>query len=185
MEDEILIRLFNERSEEAISETELKYGRYCRKIANGILGDKGDVEECLNDTFLTVWNSIPPVVPLIFRAYIAKVTRNLALKMYEKRKAKKRDHDLVTQSLEELAECIPSRDNTAARIEHKEVIAALNEFLGTLDEKKCILFMQRYFYMKPIKEIAENNGISAGSLKTMLCRVRADLKEYIKEKGLY
>ena len=185
MEDEAIIRLYQNRSEAAIAETELKYGSYCRKIADGILGDRGEVEECMNDLFMSLWNSIPPVVPRIFRAFAAKITRNLALKMYEKKKTLKRDHSQVGQTIEELAECIASGENTMAHIEHKEVIAALNEFLGTLDDKKCRLFMQRYFYMKPIKEIAEENGISAGSLKTLLCRTRADLRKFIEERDLY
>ncbi len=88
MEDEAIIRLYQKRSEAAIAETELKYGSYCRKIADGILGDRGEVEECMNDLFMSLWNSIPPVVPRIFRAFAAKITRNLALKMYEKKKLK-------------------------------------------------------------------------------------------------
>ncbi|WP_049962792.1 sigma factor [Ruminococcus sp. HUN007] len=126
MEDEAIIRLYQERSEAAIAETELKYGSYCRKIADGILGDKGEVEECMNDMFMSLWNSIPPVVPRIFRAFAAKITRNLALKMYEKKKTLKRDHGQVSQTIEELAECIASGENTQAHVEHKEVIAALN-----------------------------------------------------------
>ena len=185
MDNETIIGLFWDRDETALAQVREHYGAYMLYIARNLLRDDRDVEECMNDLFMSLWNSIPPVVPRIFRAFAAKITRNLALKMYEKKKTLKRDHSQVSQTIEELAECIASGENTQAHIEHKEVIAALNEFLGTLDDKKCRLFMQRYFYMKPIKDIAEENGISAGSLKTLLCRTRADLRKFIEERDLY
>jgi len=185
MEDKEIITLYLNRSEKAISETELKYGGYCRTIAGNILGDSGETEECLNDAFLKVWNAIPPQVPVFFKAFIGKITRNLALNMYEEKTAARRNNGQVSSSLDELAECLDSGFNVEAGLERKEVIAALNEFLGGLEKNKRIYFMQRYFYMKPIKEIAQDNNISEGSLKTMLCRIRADLKKYISDRNLY
>lgn len=185
MDDKNIIALYTERSEQAISETDTKYGNYCRTIARNILNDRGETEECVNDTYLKVWNAIPPQKPLIFKAFIGKITRNLALNMYEKKTAAKRNNGQVESSIDELAECIDSGNDIEAGLERKEVIAALNEFLGGLEKNKRIYFMQRYYYMKSIKEIAEDNNISEGSLKTMLCRIRADLKKYIAEKNLY
>lgn len=185
MEDQEIINLYISRSQNAISETENKYGSYCRTIAHNILFDKGESEECVNDSYFRTWNSIPPTIPKILKAFLAKVTRNTALNMYEKKHAAKRNHGQVALSLDELAECIEDENDTEKKIERSEVIAALNEFLEGLDKNKRIYFMQRYFYMTPVKEIAEKNGISEGSLKTMLSRIRADLKKYIAERGLY
>lgn len=185
MEDQEIIDLYISRSQNAISETENKYGSYCRTIAHNILYDKGESEECVNDSYFRTWKSIPPTIPKIFKAFVGKITRNTALNMYEKKTAAKRNRGQVALSLDELAECIDSETDTVAKIERSETIAALNEFLEGLDKNKRIYFMQRYFYMTPIKEIAEKNGITEGALKTMLSRIRADLKKYISEKGLY
>ncbi|MBQ5988097.1 MAG: sigma-70 family RNA polymerase sigma factor [Oscillospiraceae bacterium] len=185
MEDKAIISLYIDRSEQAISETDRKYGKYLRKIAENILGDKNDTEECLNDTYLKVWNAIPPHVPIIFRAFAAKIARNTALNIYEKRKASMRFSGQLDLSLDELADCFEDDEDIEACAERKETISALNEFLEGLDKKKRICFMQRYFYMESIKNIAEMNNISESALKTMLCRTRADLKEFIKERGLY
>lgn len=185
MEDKEIIELYIARSQNAITETDIKYGSYCRTIARNVLNDREDTDECVNDTYLKTWNTIPPVIPKIFKAFIAKITRNNALNMYEKRTASKRNGGQAALSLDELSECIDSKNDTVAKVERSETIAALNEFLEKLEKNKRIYFMQRYFYMKPIKEIAEDNGISEGSLKTMLCRIRSDLKAYITERGLY
>lgn len=185
MDDKSIIQLYMDRSERAISETDIKYGSYCRTIARNILYDRGETDECVNDTYLKVWNAIPPQVPLIFKAFIGKIARNLALNMYEKKTASKRSNGQVESSIDELAECLDSGNDIEAGLERKEVIAALNEFLSRLEKNKRIYFMQRYYYMKSIKEIAEDNNISEGSLKTMLCRIRNDLKKYIAEKNLY
>ncbi|MBE6852319.1 MAG: sigma-70 family RNA polymerase sigma factor [Ruminococcus sp.] len=185
MEDEKIIELYISRSEKAISETDSKYGSYCRTIANNILADSGETEECVNDTYFSAWNAIPPTIPKMLKTFIGKITRNKALNMFEKRTASKRYNGQVGLSLDELSECFASSENVEGSIERKETIKALNEFLEGLDKNKRIYFMQRYWYLTPIKEIAEKNNISEGSLKTMLCRIRADLKKYIAEKGLY
>ncbi|MCQ2465474.1 MAG: sigma-70 family RNA polymerase sigma factor [Oscillospiraceae bacterium] len=185
MDDKKIIELYIERSEKAISETDAKYGNYCRTIALNILYDNGEAEECTNDTYLKLWNTIPPKIPVLFKAFIAKIARNTALNIYEKKNTAKRNKGQTAVSLDELAECIDSGSNIEAGMERKEVIAALNEFLEGLDRNKRIYFMQRYFYMLPVKEIAEKHNISEGSLKTMLCRIRADLKKFIQERNLY
>ena len=185
MEDKEIISLYNERSEKAITETDIKYGRYLRKISDNILGDREDTEECMNDSYLKVWNSIPPQVPKILKAFVARITRNTALNIYEKRKASKRCSSQVALSLEELEECLEGRDNVVSVIERKEVMKALDDFLGTLDRKKRILFVQRYFYLEPLKDIAERNSISEAALRTTLCRTRTELKDFIKKRGLF
>lgn len=185
MEDQEIIDLYISRSQNAISETENKYGSYCRTIARNILNDKGETDECVNDSYFRTWKAIPPTIPKILKAFLGKITRNTALNMYEKNHASKRNNGQIAASLDELTECIDHSSDTQQKVERSEVIAALNEFLEGLDKNKRICFMQRYFYMTPVKEIAEKNGMSEGSLKTMLSRVRADLKKYVKERGLY
>lgn len=185
MEDKEIISLYMNRSGKAISETSAKYGNYCWTIAHNVLGDIGDTEECVSETFLRVWSTIPPTVPVVFKAFIGKITRNLALNMYEKKTSAKRNHGQAAASLDELAECIDSGSDIEANLDRKEVIAALNEFLEGLEKNKRIYFMQRYYYMRSLKEIAEANNIPEGTLKSILFRIRADLKKYIKEKNLY
>ncbi len=185
MEDQEIIDLYISRSENAINETDKKYGSYCRTIAFNVLSDRGETDECVNDSYFRTWKSIPPTIPSILKAFLAKITRNTALNMYEKRTAAKRNGGQAALSLDELAECIDSGSSIERKVETGETIAALNEFLEGLEKNKRIYFMQRYFYMTPIKEIAEKNGISEGSLKTMLSRIRADLKKFIAERGLY
>ena len=185
MEDKEIISLYNERSEKAITETDIKYGRYLRKIADNILGDREDTEECMNDSYLKVWNSIPPQIPKILKAFTARITRNTALNIYEKRKASKRCSSEVALSLDELEECLEGKDNVISAIEGKEMMKALDEFIGTLEKKKRILFLQRYFYLEPLKDIAERNNISEASLRTTLCRTRAELKDFLIKRGLF
>ncbi|MBE6842190.1 MAG: sigma-70 family RNA polymerase sigma factor [Ruminococcus sp.] len=185
MEDKDIIGLYISRSERAISETDIKYGSYCRTIARNVLGDNGETEECVNDTYFSLWKTIPPTIPTILKSFIAKITRNKAINMYEKKTASKRSNGQMEVSIDELTECFDSSDDAQSRVERQETIAALNEFLEGLDKNKRIYFIQRYWYMTPIKEIAAKNNISEGSLKTMLSRIRADLKKYIKARGLY
>lgn len=185
MEDREIIDLYFSRSDRAVSETDTKYGKYCRTIAYNVLNDHGESEECVNDAYLKIWNAIPPQRPLLFKAFIARITRNTALNVYEKRTAAKRNKGQAASSLDELSECIASGYDIEQTIERKEVIAALNEFLEGLDKNKRIYFMQRYFYMESVKDIAERHNISEGSLKTTLCRIRADLKKFIQQKNLY
>ncbi len=185
MEDKEIIDLYIARSEKAISETDVKYGAYCRKIANNILADICETDECVNDTYFNMWKAIPPTIPKMLKTFVGKVTRNIALNKYEKKKAQKRSNGQVELSLDELSECFDAQGNVEKKIENKETVNALNEFLASLDRNKRIYFMQRYWYFTPIKEIAEQNNISEGSLKTTLCRIRKDLKVFLSEKGLY
>ena len=185
MDDKQIVDLYWERSETAISETAKKYGRYCHYIAFNVLHNDEDSEECVNDTYFSLWKTIPPTIPTILKSFIAKITRNKAINMYEKKTASKRSNGQMEVSIDELTECFDSSDDAQSRVERQETIAALNEFLEGLDKNKRIYFIQRYWYMTPIKEIAAKNNISEGSLKTMLSRIRADLKKYIKARGLY
>ena len=165
MKDEEIINLYWNRQEKAIYETNKKYGRYCNTISFNILQDNEEAKECVNDTYLKTWNNIPPQRPNILKVYIGKITRNLAINQYERKKAKKRDYTLEI-ALEELNECISSNNDVEKELDYNELVNALNNFYS-------------------IKEISSKNKITESNTKTILLRLRNQLRNYLKEGGLY
>lgn len=184
MEDQQIIELYWKRSESAIGETSQKYGRFCFCIANNILRNKEDSDECVNDSYLHVWNVIPPQRPNSLKAFLGKITRNLALHMWEKRQAKKRGQDAVTVALEELQECIPSMSNVEQLTEQIVLVEVLNQFLGALEQEKRRIFMARYFYFCSIKEIAALYNTSESKVKMTLLRTREMFKSMLEKEGI-
>lgn len=183
MEDEEIIDLYWKRQEKAIYETDKKYGKYCNTISFNILQNEEESKECVNDTYLKTWNSIPPQRPNILKLYIGKITRNLAINQYRKKKAQKRDYTLEI-ALEELNECISS-NIVEKEIDNNELVNVLNNFLSTLSQDKRKIFLERYWYLYSIKEISLKNKISESNTKTILSRIRKQLKTYLKEGVLY
>lgn len=184
MEDKQIIELYWNRFESAIEETSRKYGRFCFSIANNILRNKEDSEECVNDSYLRVWNAVPPERPKSLKAFLGKITRNLALHMWEKRQTKKRGADAVTVALEELLECIPSMSNVEQLTEQIVLVEVLNQFLGVLEQEKRCIFMARYFYFYSIKEIASLYNISESKVKMTLLRSREILRKMLEKEGI-
>ena len=185
MEDTKIIDLFWERDERAIQETETAYGRYCRTIAFNILGDEEDVQECLNDTWLGAWNSIPPARPACLSAFLAKITRNLAISKYRAKYAKKRTGDRLSESLDELGECIPvSNDNVSQAIDRRILAEAINGYLDTCSEKQRKIFVRRFFYFDSIAEISQMYGIGQSDVKVTLMRMRRSLQKILEEEEL-
>lgn len=185
MEDTKIIDLFWERDERAIQETEIAYGRYCRTIAFNILGDEEDVQECLNDTWLGAWNSIPPARPACLSAFLAKITRNLAISKYRAKYAKKRTGDRLSESLDELGECIPvSNDNVSQAIDRRILAEAINGYLDTCSEKQRKIFVRRFFYFDSIAEISQMYGIGQSDVKVTLMRMRRSLQKILEEEEL-
>lgn len=181
MDDSKIVELFLSRNEEAIKQTQEKYSRYCDYIASNILSSKEDAEECVNDTLLRAWNSIPPAKPQNLKSYLGTITRNLALDRYDRNTAKKRSG--VELVFEELSECLP--DSTGRDItEELTLKSALNEFLSSIGERKRIIFLQRYWYLSSVKDIAENNGLSENNVKVILLRLRAKLKKFLEKEGI-
>ena len=160
MTDEDILALYFKRSEEAIKETNIKYGNLCRKISGNILKDERDSEECVNDTWLALWNAIPPKKPNPMKAYVCRITKNLALKRYQFNHAGKRycEYEL---SLDELADCVSHDSNVHHNIEAMELSRAVNCFLDQLSAEKRILFVRRYWFLQPVKEIAADYHITA------------------------
>ena len=184
MNDNEIISLYLERSEQAIRETDRKYGKYCRTVAQNILQNKEDSEECVSDTYLKVWQTVPPQIPRSLTAYLGCIVRHLALGLYEKRRTEKRGGGETAVALHDLAECLPAGKDTETAMEEKELSAHLDHFLTTLPAKTRTIFLRRYWYLSPIKEIAREIHMSEGSVRTTLCRTRAALKTYLEKEGL-
>lgn len=184
MDDRQIIALYQERSETALSETAKKYGRYCRSIAYNILNNEEDSEECVNDTWWRVWETIPPQCPDCLPAFLGKITRNLALNRYKYNSREKRGGGQVFLVLEELEGCIPGTDSTAGAMEEKLLTEALNKFLAQLPVVKRRMFLRRYWYLSSIKEIAEEFGVSESKVKMILLRIRNKLKQALEKEGI-
>lgn len=179
LDDEQIIALFFARDERALTETAGKYGALCRSLCKRILGSEQDAEECCNDVLLRVWNAIPPDHPTHFSAYLVRVARNAALNLYEKLHAEKRGGKQTALVLDELADCLPAPDDIEAQISEAETAELLRQFLRTLPEETRNIFVLRYVYMLPVKEIAERQHIGLSKVKVSLHRTRKALKAYL------
>ena len=184
MEDTQIVALFFSRSEEAISETSRKYGRYLKAIACTILPNSEDAEEILNDVYLAAWNSIPPKSPPVLKCYLSRIVRNLCFKKIEYLTAAKRGGN-ADMLLSELEECIPdtSKDMDHA-LEARELGRYLNQFIGTLKEGDRKLFLARYYYAMTAPQLAEQYGCSVRQVKYRLEKMRNKLKGYLQEEGV-
>ena len=184
MEDKEIIELFVKRSENAIQETAKKYGNYCQYIAYGILHNYEDAEECVNDAYYKVWETIPPQCPERFSAYLGKITRNLALKKWEYYNAEKRGKGQVSVVMEELQECIPTSDEVEKVVDNLHFEQVLNDFLTSLPKEKRMIFMRRYWYFSSIKEIARDFGMGEGKVKMSLLRLRKEFSMFLEKEGI-
>jgi len=184
MEDSQIIDLYWERSETAIGETSKKYSRYCLTISFNILHNNEDAEECVNDTYLNAWNAMPPKRPNCLATFLGKITRNLSLNKFKMYTAEKRGFGQTEIALSELGEAVPSVSSVEQAIEEKELVETLNLFLENLPKQKRILFMQRYWYLMPIKAIAEQVGKSDSQVKSALFRIRNELKLHLEKEGV-
>lgn len=180
--DAEILALYQKRSEDAIAQTEEKYGRLCFHIAGNILRDRRDQEECICDTWLAMWNTIPPKIPNPFRTYLCRVTKNLSLKKREYNMAKKRKSEWEL-SLDELDGCVAARGNVLDELEKKQLAEVVQNFLGKLPKEKRILFLRRYWLCDSIKELAEDYGISETGISMRLLRIRKQLKIYLEKEG--
>jgi len=183
LEDNEIIQLYWDRSEEAVSETDRKYKALCMHIAGNILSDRSDSEECLNDTYLAAWNAIPSDRPKFFPAFLCRIMRNIALKRYEYNSAAKRCPE-VKLSLDELDECIPSDENVERICDAKELGRLISDFLREQSEKNRVVFIRRYWYYDSVREIAERYAFSENAVKQILFRMREKLKVFLAEEGL-
>ena len=169
MEDKEIVALYLAREERAIDETAARYGSYCHAIAKNLLGNSADAEECVNDLWLSVWNSIPPNRPDVLRTYLGKLVRRIAVDRIRYRTAEKRGGGEIPLILDELSECLPAEDPSDGD-------SLLTEFLAELPEKERQVFLCRYYYGEPIREIAQRFGYTESRVKSMLYRARERLK---------
>ena len=184
MEDQQIIDLYWQRSEEAIVQTDRKYGRYCRSIAYNILQNDCDSDECVNDTYMKAWSIIPPRQPSLLSALLGKITRNLALDRHKYNRAEKRGGGQVALALEELAECVPGGTDAEIILENKAIAEILNRFLQSLPQRTREIFMLRYWYLCSNKKIAESMAISESNVKMTLLRARQQLKTLLEKEGV-
>lgn len=185
LKDAEILDLYFARNEQAIAETQKSYGTYCFSIAFHVLHDQEDSDECVNDTWMRAWNSIPPNRPEHLNLYLGTITRNLSFDRWKKKKAAKRGCGETELELEELAECIPAAGtSTEEAVEAAELKRMINAFLRTLPEKECNVFLRRYWYSEEYTEIAERYGMNLNSVKTSLFRTRGKLKAFLEKQGI-
>lgn len=185
MEDLKIIELYEQRSENAIEETRIKYGAYLKTIAYNILHNQEDSEECLQDSYMKTWNAIPPAKPNSLKSFIGRIARNTALDKYNKENAGKRGGGELDLVYEELSECLAAGtvETPESEFELKELTALINDMLSDFSEDARNIFVLRYWYMYSDREIASRLGFTENKVRTSLSRTRAVLKDLLKEQG--
>ena len=179
MEDSRITELFTLRDESAVTETESKYGGYCHALAFNILGDPNDAEETVSDALFQLWQAIPPEKPKSLRAFLCKITRNLALNKAEHRNADKRGGGELPLVLDELDYCVPSKKLTEDSVDARCLTELIERFLSMQRADSRIIFLKRYWYMFSVSEIAKESGFSESKVKVSLMRTRNALKEFL------
>ena len=184
MDDLDIIELYFCRDEKALTETAHKYGNYCYTIAFNVLNSIEDSKETVNDTYLELWNTIPPNRPTFLSAFIGKITRRLAIGRWRKNTAVKRGGGEFEVTLDELSECISDNTNVEKIVEGKLVVSTINEFLKKLPDTERNVFICRYWYADSVKSVAKQFGFSESKVKSMLMRTRTKLKQKLAEEEL-
>ncbi len=183
MDDKQIIDLYFARDEQAIAETEQKYGRFCWRIAMNVLDVWEDAEECISDTWLSAWKQIPPTVPQSLKAFLGRIVRNLSISRLRAMRAKKRYNGMEVL-LSELGDCVPSDQHVEQTVEAKELSGYISEWLDSLSEEDCALFVRRYWFGDPVQELAEKCGITATQMAQRMLRLRKSLRAALEQKGV-
>ena len=183
MDDSRIIEMLFARDEGGISAIEAKYGESCRKIAANILGNEQDAEECVNDTYLGVWNSIPPENPKPFSSFLYKILRNLSLKKLTFNRAAKRSA-MFEELVSEVEDFLPAAETVESRVEQRELSAAIDDFLATLTPDNRKIFIRRYWFSESYGEIASDMGISESTVSMRLVRTKNKMKKFLSERGV-
>lgn len=182
--DEKIIEMFFERSEQGIRELDIKYGKICHYLSYNIVNSRQDAEECVNDAYLGVWNTIPPTRPNPLLSYIAKIVRNISLKSYWRKEADKRSGQ-YTIALQEIEGCIADPKTVEDEIEVKELARIIENFLDTLPLENRVIFMRRYWFADSYKDIAEFIGLTEKNISVRLTRIREKMKKYLIEREVF
>jgi len=183
MEDTEIVELYWARNEQAIEESDAKYGPLCRSIALRVLESPEDGEECVSDTWLRAWNAMPPRRPTRLGAFLGKITRNLALDRWRREHAEKRYGGETAMALEELEDCV-SGTTLEEEAQRREVVRALNAFLRSLRQGDRELFLRRYWGMETLESLAKQTGLSLGAVHRRLGKLRESLREYLRKEGI-
>lgn len=182
MEDREIVALFRQRSERAIAELAAKYGRVCQRVAENILRDRRDAEECVNDAYLGVWNTVPPASPDPLVSYVCRIVRNQAVMKYHAAAARKRNSHYDV-ALDELEDCFAATETAETALAASELSAALDRFLDTLAREERVLFVRRYWFADSMEELAQRFHISRNHAAVRLARTRGKLKNYLRKEG--
>ena len=184
VEDSRIVDLYWQRREQAIEETERKYGPCCHAIAYGILRSAPDAEECVNDTWLSAWNAMPDARPERLGAFLARICRNISLNYRASRNCRKRGGGEIPLAMEELGECVPDTADVARAAELRELSEALDRFLASLPGAERNAFLSRYWAMASVREIAGLLRWTESRTKSTLFRTREKLRRFLLEEGL-
>ncbi len=184
MEDLQIIDMYWKRDENAIAETDRKYGAYCQRIALNLLSVREDAEECVNDTWNEAWNQMPPQRPENLKAWLGRIVRNISVSLWRWNHAQKR-YSGINQIFEELEDCVPSPRSIEQEIEDAELGKCISAWLLTLPADDRILFVQRYWNGRALNDLAEEYNIPAGRLAKKMYRLRLDLKSVLEKEEIY
>lgn len=184
LSDGDIIELYFERDEQAIEKTSVKYGKYLLAIGTNILNDKWDSEECVNDTYYTTWNKIPPERPTYLQVFLSKIMRDISISKYRKNKSKKRISSELVVSLEELGDYIISDSDVEEDLAVKETIRVLNEFLKDISRRQRFIFICRYYYCDSVKSIASMLSVSVKTVYRELEDIRSSLRAALEKEGV-
>ena len=182
--DDTIIELFLGRSEQAIRELDIKYGKTCRSLSYNIVNSRQDAEECVNDAYLGAWNAIPPAQPNPLLSYLVKIVRNISLKIYWRKEAAKPSGH-YTVALQEIEACIADRKTVEDEIEARELARIIEAFLDTLTLENRVIFMRRYWFADSYKDIAEFVGLSEKNISVRLTRIRQQMRQYLIEREVF
>jgi len=183
MEDEKIIRLYWDRNEQAIPATAEKYGNYCTAIARNILNSREDAEECVNDTYLSAWNAMPPHRPELLSVFLGRITRNLSFNRYKRNSAGKRGGGETAVVLEEAAVLVSDSADVEQEIDRRALLDAINAFLAALPRQQRRIFVCRYWYFDRIADIAKACSMRENHVSVILNRLRTKLRRYLLERG--
>lgn len=183
MEDGKIIELFFQRSENAIVELSAKYGTISMNTAYNILGNHEDAEECVNDSYLGVWNAVPPKNPNPLLAFLLKIVRNISINRCTYNSRQKRNNQYY-ECIDELDYCIASNETIETQLEAAKLTKSIEEFLDTLNKTNRLIFIRRYWYVDSYESIANQTGLRENAIRTRLSRIRSELKKHLQGRGI-
>ena len=184
LEDEQIIGLYWKRDEKAIRETDIKYGKFLLKIAYNILNDSSDCEECQNDTYLGIWNAIPPTYPAVFPAFITQIMRRIAINRYKEKKAKKHVPSEFTVSMEDLYDTLQASDSIETELETNEIGHLISDYVRGLSKQNRFIFVGRFYMADSVENIANELDLTPSSIYKALERIKIGLKNHLEKKGV-